>query len=113
MTDLAHPGSNPSTMEHHGPDIGTRVACLQRLATAMSGYCDLEVRVRLDGPAPCLAARNTTATGLSETVAVTEFGGSLAFAWSWGERIAEASDPDSAARAIAYVLGARDAQLGR
>lgn len=89
-----------------------RAACLQRLATALSGYGDLEVTVREDGPAPCLAARNTTVPVLSETVAITRLGNGLVFLWSWGERIGNVSDPDAAALAIAYVLGARGARLG-
>jgi hypothetical protein len=72
--------------------------------------------MRADGPAPCLAVRNTTAPLMSETVTVSGSGdGSdeLAYMWSWGRPISSASDPDSAARAIAYVLAARDARLGR
>lgn len=53
-------------------DTGARIACQQRLATALSGYGDLEVAVRLEGPAPCLAARNTTAPDLAETVAISD-----------------------------------------
>jgi hypothetical protein len=94
-------------------DTRMRAACLQRLATALTGYCDLSVTVRADGPAPCLAALNIAVPELSETVTVTRTGDDLAFLWSWGERIADASDPDSAAQAVAYVLSARDAQLRR
>ena len=97
-----------TTMRNDG--TGTRAACLQRLATALSGYADLEVTVRADGPAPCLAARNSTAPLMSETITVSGSGGGRAYMWSWGRRIADASDPDSAARAIAYVLAARDDQ---
>lgn len=93
--------------------VGARAACLQRLATALSGYGDLAVAVRADGPAPCLAVRNTTLPDLSESVTVTKFGHRLAFVWSWGERICDASAPDAAALAIAYVLAAHDARLGR
>ena len=92
---------------------GTQAACLQRLATALAGFPDLDVSVRPDGPAPCLVARNTTAPALSETVAVTRLGESLTFTWSWGDRIASTSDVDGAALAIAYVLSARGAQLGQ
>lgn len=94
-----------------GQGAGTRAACLQRLATALLGYEDLQVTVRADGPAPCLAARNTAAPQLSETISVTGAGGSLAYTWSWGERIGDASDPGSAAHAIAYVLSARGVRL--
>lgn len=96
-----------------GQDAGARAACLQRLATALSGYEDLQVTVRADGPAPCLAARNTAVPQLSETIWVTGASGRLAFTWSWGERIGDASDPDSAAHAIAYVLHACGATLER
>lgn len=89
------------------------MACLQRLATALSGYDDVEATVRPDGPAVCLAARNTAIPSLSETVAITRLGDGLVFMWSWGERISDASDPDGAALAIAYVLSARSAQLGQ
>ena len=105
MTNLTPP---PATQ-----DAGARAACLQRLATALSGYSDLAVTVRADGPAPCLAARNTNFPDLSESVNVKQFGHRLAFVWSWGERICDASAPDAAALAIAYVLAAHDAQLGR
>lgn len=93
-------------------DKGARAACLERLATALSGYRDLDVTVRSDGPAPCLAARNTSAPLMSETVTVTGSGDGLAFVWSWGRRISDASDPDCAAQAIAYVLAVRDARAG-
>lgn len=93
-------------------DTGARAACLRRLATALMGYPDLDAAVRLDGPAPCLAVRNTTAPLLSETVAVSRVGGALAYLWSWGQPIGDTSDPSAAARAIAYVLAARGARLG-
>lgn len=48
---------------------------------------------------------------MSETVTVGESVRGLAYVWSWGKRITETSDPDMAARAIAYVLGACGAQL--
>jgi hypothetical protein len=95
-----------------GQDTKTRAACLQRLATALCGYPDLQVTVREEGPAPCLAARNTAVPHLSETVTVTEAGDRLAYTWSWGEPIAGTCDPGSAAHAIAYVLQARGAKLG-
>lgn len=88
---------------------GTRAACLQRLATALAGYPDLAAAVRADGPAPSLAVRNTAAPLMSETVTVTAAGGGLAFTWSWGLRICDASDPDTAAAAVAYVLAVRGA----
>lgn len=94
------------------PDTGTRAACLQRLATALAAYSDLAVTVRTNGPAPCLAARNTAIPALSETVTVSACGDSLAYMWSWGRRIGDSSDPDSAAQAIAYVLAASGACLG-
>lgn len=100
-----------STTEPVCEDTGARTACLQRLATALSAYPDLSVTVRADGPVPCLATRNTAAPHLSETITVTEADGRLAFSWSWGERIGDASDPDAVAHAIAYVLQARDAKL--
>lgn len=46
------------------------------------------------------------------TVTVCQQDDGLAFTWSWGMRIGDASDPDTAAAAVAYVLPARDAQLG-
>lgn len=94
-------------------DIRARAACLQRLATALSGYHDLDVTVRAEGSVPCLAVHNTAATTLSETVTISATGDSLAYMWSWGERISDASDPDSAAQAIAYVLAAHGARPGR
>lgn len=65
-----------------GPGTAARVACLQRLATALSGYHDLDVAVRADGPAPCLAVRNTAARLMSETVTVSASGDRLAYMWS-------------------------------
>lgn len=109
MAVAVSPRQSPT--EPGGRDIRTRAACLQRLATALSGYSDLDVTVRPDGPAPCLAVRNTAAPLMSETVTVNESGDGPAFTWSWGRRISDASDPDSAAQAIAYVLAARDARL--
>lgn len=93
-------------------DAGARAACLQQLATALSAYPDIEVRVRPDGPAPCLAARNWDSR-LSETVAVTRLGDSLFYLWSWGDRIGDASHPDAAARSVAYVLSAVGARPGQ
>lgn len=92
-------------------DRSTRAACLQRLATALMGYPDLTATVRADGPAPCLAVRNTDAPLMSETVTVRQQPDGLAFTWSWGVRIGDASDPDTAAAAVAYVLAARGAEL--
>lgn len=85
---------------------GARAACLQRLATSLSSYGDLAVEVWVDGAAPCLAARNMAVPQLSETVAIARLGDGLAFLWSWGDPIGDASDADSAAQAIAYVLSA-------
>lgn len=93
-------------------DGGAQAACLQRLATALSSYPDIEVRVRPDCPATWLAARNTV-SGLSETVAITRIGDEFVFLWSWGERIGNASDADVTARSVAYVLSATGARLGR
>jgi hypothetical protein len=90
---------------------GTWAACLKRLATALSGYPDLAATVRADGAAPCLAVRNTAASLMSETVTVRAQGDGLAFTWSWGVRICDASDPDTAAAAVAYVLAAQGAEL--
>lgn len=94
-------------------ETGARAACLQRLATALCGYLDLNVQVRADGPAPCLAVRSTAVPLMSETVTVSPAGDGLAYRWSWGAQIGDASDPDSAARAIAYVLDADGARPGR
>lgn len=97
--------------QRHGP--GAQVACLQRLATALAGYPDLATTVRTDGPAPFLAVRNTAVPLMSETVTVRQQGDALAFTWSWGAPIRDASDPDTAAAAVAYVLAARGAKPGR
>lgn len=102
-----------STTESPERDTGARVACLQRLATALSGYSDLHVTVQADGPAPCLAARNTAAPCLAETVTVTRHGDTLAYTWSWGERISDASDTGDAAVAVAYVLSARGTEFSQ
>lgn len=59
-----------------------------------------------------MAAYNKDAPVLSETVTVRRFGDELAFMWSWSKRIGHASDPDTAAHAIAYVLAAVDVLLG-
>lgn len=90
-----------------------RAACLQRLATALVVYADLAVTVWADGPAPRLAVRNITVPIMSETIAACPSGGGLAYTWSWGKRIGDASNPDQAAEAIAYVLGAAGAPAGR
>ena len=97
--------------QRHG--AGTRAACLQRLATALAGYPDLTATVRTDGPSPCLVVLNTAAPLMSEAVTASQQGGGLAFTWSWGARIGDASDPDTAAAAVAYVLAAPGAQLDR
>lgn len=94
-------------------DTGVRAACLQRLATALCGYHDLNVQIREDGPAPCLAVHSTAAPLMSETVTVSPSGDGLAYRWSWGAQIGDASDPDSAAHAIAYVLEADSARPRR
>lgn len=94
-----------------GADVTARAASLERLATALSGYNDLAVTVRTDGPSPCLTVRNTAVPVLSETIAVSRSGDGLAFVWSWGKHIGDTSDPDRAAQAVAYVLAARDAKL--
>jgi hypothetical protein len=96
----------------HSQHAGTRTACLQRLATALSGYPELSVTFRAAGPAPCLAVRNTAVPMMSETVAVDENADVLAFVWSWGARIGVTSDVDTAARAVAYVLAVTGARLG-
>lgn len=101
-----------SMTQYTGHDTSTRVACLERLATALSGYSDLEVTVRAESSAPCLAVRNTAIPALSETVTVSATGDELAYMWSWRRQISDASDPDSAAQAIAYVLAASGACLG-
>lgn len=98
-----------STTEHQSHS--TRVACLERLATALTGYGDLNATVRADGPAPCLAVRNTVAPLMSETVTVGRIGDGLVYRWSWWQRIGDAGDPASAAEAIAYVLEASGARL--
>lgn len=93
-------------------DVRARVACLQRLATALACYPDLAATLRAAGPAPCLAVRNIATPLMSETLTVCPHGDGFAFSWSWGEHICDASDPDTAAAAVAYVLAASDAQLG-
>lgn len=100
-----------SMTEYPHPDTATRAACLERLATALSGYMDLDAAVRAEGPAPCLAVRNTAIPALSETITISASGDGLAYMWSWGRRIGDASDPGSAAHAIAYVLAACGARL--
>lgn len=104
------PATSSSPPSHQ--DGATRAACLVRLATALSSYGDLAVTAREDGPTPCLAARNTMVPAMSETITITRLGDGLVYRWSWGERIGDASDPDAAAHAIAYVLGARGTRLG-
>lgn len=102
-----------SNGEPTAPGARARTACLERLATALSAYPDLEVNIRADGPAPCLTARNSAVPVLSETVTVADAGDGPAYSWSWGRRIGDTSDPGTAAHAIAYVLAARDARLDR
>lgn len=69
-----------SALEQPG-SVGTAIqsAWLQRLATALSGYHDLNVTVRADDPEPCLAVRNTAVPAMSETVTVSGFGDGLAY----------------------------------
>lgn len=102
-----------STAEPFRRGTAARAACLQRLATALSAYRDLDTTVRADCPAPCLAVRNTTAPLMCETVTVNGAGDGLTYMWSWGEQICDASDPDTAAQAIAYVLEANGARPGQ
>lgn len=102
----------PTTSFRSGTDTGTRAVCLERLATALSGYRDLDATVRAEDPAPCLAVRNTAVPALSETVTVDQCSGGLVFVWSWGKTIGDTGDPDSTAQAIAYVLAAGGARLG-
>lgn len=94
------------------PDGEAPAVCLERLAAALSGYADLVLAMRTGGPAPCLAVRNAAAPVMAETITVRGGGEGLAYRWSWGQRICDANDPDSAAQAVAYVLEARGAQLG-
>lgn len=97
--------------KYDGEDLATRATCLERLATALSGYSDLDLAIRANAPVPCLAVSNTAAPLMSETVTVSAAGDRLMYMWSWGKRIADVGDPDRAAEAIAYVLSARDARL--
>lgn len=94
------------TMQYENDDSATQAACLERLATAVRGYPDLEAQVRADGRAPCLAVHNINVPMMSETVTVSACRDGLAYMWSWGKRIGDASAPDRAAEAIAYVLAA-------
>lgn len=93
-------------------DARARAAYLQRLATALAGYPDLAATVGAAGPAPCLTVHNIATPLMSETLTVCSHGNGFAFTWSWGEHICDASNPDTAAAAVAYVLAASDAQLG-
>ena len=99
-------------VQRESDDSATPAACLERLATALCGYPDLEARVRAEGPAPWLAVRNITVPLMSETVTVTACRDGLAYMWSWGKPIGNASVPDRAAEAIAYVLAAAGTQPG-
>lgn len=90
--------------KHADADTTLRVACLERLATALSGFSGLNVIVRADGSAPYLAVHNNDAPVMSETITVDRSGDGFAFMWSWRKRIGDVRDPDSAAYAIAYVL---------
>ena len=103
-----------TTVSGHSASDGTaaRAACLQRLATALSGYPDLHAAIRAAGPAPCLAVRNTAAPMMSETITVGPSSNGLAYVWSWGKPIGGTSAPDRVAEVIAYVLAARNAQPG-
>ena len=100
-----------SVTHHPDPDSRASAACLQRLATALSGYPDLDATVRAYDPAPCLAIRNSAVPALSETITVSTSGNDIAYMWSWGRRISDVGDPMSAAQAIAYVLSASGACL--
>jgi hypothetical protein len=96
----------------YGQPDATRAAQLDRLATALSAYPDIQTAVRRTGGVPCLAVVNPAASGLlSETVAVGRIGDDLFYFWSWGERITPVTKVEDAARSIAYVLSARDAQV--
>ena len=55
--------------------------------------------------------RNTAVSLLSEIVTERPHGDGLAFTWSWALHICDASDPGTAAAAVAYVLAARGADL--
>lgn len=99
--------------QYPGHGTATRDTCLEWLATGLSRYPDLAVTVRVDGPAPHLAVRNTAVPYMSETVTVSPSADGLAYMWSWGVPICDASDSDGAAHAVAYVLGARGARPGR
>lgn len=100
------------TLPHSTREEAARATCLQRLATALSGYSDLDVAVLTHGHVPSLAVRNNTVPALSETVTVGASDADPAYLWSWGRPIGNASDPDSVAQAIAYVLAAGDARSG-
>lgn len=97
---------NPPSLDGQAP-----AACVKWLAAALSGYADLVLAVRTGGPVPCLAVRNAADPMMAETITVTSGADGLAYTWSWGQRIAAASDPGAAAQAVAYVLQARGAQL--
>ncbi|HEY2577314.1 MAG TPA: hypothetical protein VGI74_13495 [Streptosporangiaceae bacterium] len=94
------------------PDT-TRAAQLDRLATALSAYPDIQATVQRTGSGvPCLAVVNPAGSGLmSETVAVGRIGDDLFYFWSWGERITPVTRVEDAAQSIAYVLSSRTAQL--
>jgi hypothetical protein len=101
-----------STPATPGQEAGLRAECLERLATALSGFADLEIRIRPDGSPPWLAARNRVSR-LSEIITVAPDRDGLVYVWSWGQRLAGVSDPGEAARSIAYVLSACDARMER
>lgn len=108
------PSKNAIAAERpRAPGSGTRAACLERLATALAPYSDLDVGLQAQGPAPCLVARNTAIPALSETITASASGDGLAYMWSWGRRICDASDPETAVQAIAYVLAAHGARRSR
>lgn len=94
----------------HQPDW--RAACIERLATALSAYPDIDVKISTAGTVPFLTASNKSSPLMTETVAVSRRGDPLVYVWSWGERISDTGDPELAAKAIAYVLSSRSAHLG-
>lgn len=89
-----------------------RTECIERLATAVSAYPDLDVKIGTSGTAPFLTASNKSSPLMTETVAVSRRGDPGVYVWSWGERISDTGDPELAAKAIAYVLSSRSSHLG-
>lgn len=98
------------TLPHSSREEAAHATCLQRLATALSGYSDLDVAVLTHGAVPSLAVRNNRVPAMSEIVTMGASDAGPVYLWSWGRRIGNPSDPDSAAHAIAYVLAAGDAR---